>query len=62
MAPKDSAIRSRSSTVSTAMTAEAPDAFATWTAQRPTGPRPRTATLAPGSSGSGRAASPQIAW
>ncbi len=37
-----------SSTVSTATTSDAPDALATWTAHRPTGPRPSTATAAPG--------------
>ena len=49
MAPNDSAISSRSATVSTAITVSAPAAFAACTAQRPTGPRPSTATLPPGS-------------
>ncbi len=42
-------MRSRSSTESTAITSPAPAALATWTAQRPTGPRPSTATASPGS-------------
>ena len=51
MAPKDSAIFSRSSTVSIAITSEAPAAFAACTAQSPTGPRPRIAAVSPSASG-----------
>ena len=51
VAPKDSAIRRRSSTVSIATTSEAPAALAACTAQRPTGPMPRIAAVSPSASG-----------
>ncbi len=47
-APMPLAIARRSATVSIAITWAAPQARATCTAQRPTGPRPSTATTSPG--------------
>src|SRR5215211_1817662 len=47
-APNVAARSSRSATVSIAITLAAPEALAAWTAHRPTGPRPSTATESPG--------------
>ena len=47
MAPKEAAISSLAATESIAKTRTAPPASAACTAQRPTGPRPRTATVSP---------------